>query len=361
VAQPNHAERQAKLRTALAGASLDALLVTAMPNVRYLCGFSGSSGMLVVTHDRCVLITDFRYAVQSREQSAHAADVIIEGTSLWARLWTTLAELKVGAIGFESAHVTHADAMRFLEGGARHQWRPAVNLVEVLREQKDASEVAAIRAAVAIAERALERTIAQVRVGMTEMAIGGRLEFELREAGSEAFPFETIVASGERSALPHARCSSRAVKPGDFLLIDYGAVSDGYCSDITRTFSMGSANAEMREVYAVVREANATASGGVRAGMRGKDADALARNYIERRGLGAEFGHSLGHGIGLEVHESPRLSKAADAPLPAQSVVTIEPGVYRDGWGGVRIEDDVLLTTEGPVVLTSFTRELLEL
>ncbi|MBI1809187.1 MAG: aminopeptidase P family protein [Gemmatimonadetes bacterium] len=231
----------------------------------------------------------------------------------------------------------------------------------MLREQKDESEVAAIRAAVGIAELSLERTIAQVRVGMTELEIGGRLEFELRAAGSEAFPFETIVASGARSALPHARCSAKPVEAGDFLLIDFGAVAGGYCSDITRTFVMKSANAEMREIHAIVREANATASGAVRAGMRGKDADGLARTYIERRGWGAEFGHSLGHGIGLEVHESPRLSKAADSPLPAGAVVTIEPGIYRDGWGGVRIEDDVLLTQEGAVILTSFPRELLEL
>lgn len=357
----HHPERQARLRAALAGASLDALLVSSMPNVRYLCGFSGSSALLVVTADRTVLLTDFRYAVQSREQSGHAAEVIIEATSLWSRLWTLLADLKVATLGFESAHVTHADAARFLDGGARWQWRPAINLVDALREQKDASEVEAIRAAVGIAERALERTITHVRSGMTEMEICARLEFELRSAGSEAFPFETIVASGERSALPHARSSSRQVASGDLLLLDFGAVHDGYCSDITRTFAVGRANAEMRDIHGIVREANATASGAVRAGMRGKDADALARTYIERRGWGPAFGHSLGHGIGLEVHEAPRLSRAADAPLPAGAVVTIEPGIYRDGWGGVRIEDDVLLTSDGPVVLTSFSRDLIEL
>ena len=332
-----------------------------MPNVRYLCGFSGSAGLLVVTATRTVLLTDFRYAVQSREQAAHAAEIIIEPVSLWKRLWALLPELKAGVVAFESAHTTHADAGRFTEAGARVAWRPSVNLVEVLREQKDETEVAAIRAAVGIAERALGRTIEQVRAGMTEMEVAGRLEFELRAAGSEAFPFETIVASGARSALPHARCSSKIVERGDFLLIDFGAVADGYCSDITRTFAVGSANAEMRAVHDIVREANASASGGVRAGMRGKDADALARDYIHGRGWGPEFGHSLGHGIGLEVHEAPRLAKSADAPLPAGAVVTVEPGIYRDGWGGVRIEDDVLLTSEGPVVLTTFPRELLEL
>ncbi len=358
---PRHLDRQARLRASLAASQLDGLLVTSIPNVRYLCGFTGSSAMLLVTAARTVLITDFRYATQSAAESGHAADIIIDPTSIWSRLWTLLPELPVETVAFESAHMTHADAARFSDAGAQWHWRPAVNLVEVLREQKDESEVASIRNAIAMAERALERTVLHVKAGMTELDVCGRLEFELRAAGSEAFPFECIVASGERSALPHARASARVLRPGEFLLIDFGAVSGGYCSDITRTFAVGSANAEMRDIYAIVREANASASGAVRAGMRGRDADAVARGYIERRGWGAEFGHSLGHGIGLEVHESPRLSTLAESPLPAGAVVTIEPGVYRAGWGGVRIEDDVLVTTDGAEVLTSFSRELIEI
>jgi Xaa-Pro aminopeptidase len=270
----------------------------------------------------------------------------------------------VESIAFESAHVTHVDFQRLVEppqGGSRWQWRPSVNLVESLRERKDDTELAHIREAVRIAERALQRTVERVKPGMTELAICGILEGELRACGSRSHPFETIIASGERAALPHARSSERAVGSGDLLLVDFGAESGGYCSDITRTFVVGKSSADQREVHDVVREANATASGGVRAGMRGKDADALARGYIERRGWGEAFGHSLGHGIGLEVHEAPRLSKANDSPLPMGAVVTIEPGIYRPGWGGVRIEDDVLLTAEGPEVLTTFPRELIEL
>ncbi len=289
--------------------------------------------------------------------------MVIEGTSLWTRLWSLLPSLQVQTIAFESAHLTHAEVQRFaaVDGGVRWTWRPVTNFVETLRERKDEGEVALIREAVRVAEHALGRTISQLRAGMSEMEVGGILEHELRSAGSEQHPFETIVASGERSALPHARCSSRELRRGDFLLIDFGAVVGGYCSDITRTFSIGPASPEMLEVYRVVREANATASGAVRAGMRGRDADALARGYIERLGLGELFGHSLGHGIGLEIHEGPRLAKTADAPLPEGAVVTIEPGVYRPGWGGVRIEDDVLLTANGPVLLTGFSRELIEL
>ena len=357
--------RLAALRVSFAGLDIDALLVTSLPNVRYLTGFSGSAAILVVTGDESVLITDFRYSEQAAAEVGAHARVIIEPLSLWSRLWATLPQLKVlGPIGFESAHLNHDDYQRLGQqrrNGSPLQWRPTSTVVEVLRRAKDDEEVAAIQDAVRMAEQALGRTIASVNVGMTEFEICGLLEGELRAAGSEAHPFEAIVASGERSALPHARCTSRRTMAGDWLLLDFGAVSRGYCSDITRTFVLGRASDEQRSLHAVVREGNLAASGGVRAGMRGKDADALARDYIERHGWGQEFGHSLGHGIGLEVHEAPRLSGANEAPLPNRAVVTIEPGIYRPGWGGVRIEDDVLLTAEGPHVLTTFPRELIEI
>lgn len=357
--------RLAALRASLAAAQLDALLVSALPNVRYLTGFSGSSALLVVTARDALLLTDFRYALQVKHEVGDAARVVIETTSLWTRLFAVLADLgPVESIGFESAHLPHADVQRLLDAhrdAPRWKWRPALNLVETLREQKDAAEVARIREAVRIAEEALERTASAVRPGMSEFEICGLLEGRLRAAGSEAHPFEAIVASGERSALPHARSSARTVGAGDFLLIDFGAVSGGYCSDITRTFVVGKASTEQRDIFEIVREGNATASGAVRGGIRGKDADAVARDYIGRRGWGEEFGHSLGHGIGLEVHEAPRLSKASEAPLPVGAVVTIEPGIYRPGWGGVRIEDDVLVGAQGSEVLTTFARELIEL
>jgi Xaa-Pro aminopeptidase len=357
--------RLAALRIAIHAAKLDALLVSSLSNIRYLTGFSGSSALLVVTAADALLLTDFRYSIQANAEVNGVARVIIEATSLWSRLWAELPAMdEVETLAFESAHVTHADFQRLVEppqGGARWQWRPAVNLVESLRERKDESEIAHIREAARIAELALERTTKKVKAGMTELAICGLLEGELRACGSESHPFEAIIASGERAALPHARSSHRVVGHGELLLIDFGAESGGYCSDITRTFVVGKATADQREIHDVVREANATASGAIRAGMRGKDADALARGYIERRGWGEAFGHSLGHGIGLEVHEGPRLSKLNDTPLPVGCVVTIEPGIYRPGWGGVRIEDDVLLTSEGREVLTSFPRELIEL
>lgn len=360
------ASRLARLRQSLAASGLDALLVSALPNIRYLTGFSGSSGLVLVTPSDCVLLTDFRYATQVKTEVAEEVRVLIETSSLWTRLWKALGELPgTKVLAFESAHVTHQDAARFLDvasDGSRWLWRPAINLVEVLRESKDDDEVGRIREAVRIAEAGLTATLPAVRVGMTELEVAGRLEHELRNAGSEGFPFETIVAAGARSALPHARASRQPIAKGDLLLFDFGAIHAGYVSDITRTFVVGAVPTDrQREIHTAVREANGSASALVRAGMRGRDADALARDYLDRLGFGAAFGHSLGHGIGLEVHESPRLAKSAETPLPAGAVVTIEPGIYLEGWGGVRIEDDVVLGSEGPEILTRFTRELLQL
>ena len=354
-------ERVEALREAMRLGHIDALLVLSIPNIRYLTGFSGSSALLLVTARELHLITDFRYETQVAAEVGELARVRIEPSSLWTGLWGLLQSTPgMEVIGFESAHIIHRDFQRLLTDGTKWQWRPQIGLVEALREIKDADEVALIRKAGAMATRALSRTLHQVKAGLTELQIAGILEKALRDEGSEEAPFSPIVASGERAALPHARPSGKIVRAGEFLLLDFGAQCGGYCSDITRTVVMGSATTEQRAVYDIVKGANAEASGRVRAGMSGQDADALARRYIEERGYGEAFGHSLGHGLGLEVHEAPRLARTIEAPLGDGSVVTIEPGIYRAGWGGVRIEDDVLLGAGGAEILTDFTRELLE-
>src|SRR4051812_11585917 len=354
--------RLAALADGLTAAHVDGLLVTSLANIRYLTGFSGSSGLLFVTPRDVVFITDFRYQTQVRDEIGDLARVTIEPQSLWTGLWKLLAELpRITVAGFESAHLLHRDFQRLLEHGSRWQWRPTLDLVETLRERKDAAEVELIRQAAGVATRALERTFTQVRVGMRETAVAGVLEKALRDEGSEGFPFATIVASGPRSALPHAHSSVREIERGDFLLLDFGAEIGGYCADVTRTAVVGRASEEQRGFYDVVRVANERASANVRAGMTGRDADALARDYIQQRGFGDLFGHSLGHGLGLEVHEAPRLAKTADGALAEGAVVTIEPGIYRPDWGGVRIEDDVHLGPDGATILTHFDRELIEL
>jgi Xaa-Pro aminopeptidase len=357
------ARRLAALAAALTGAHLDGLLVTHLPNVRYLTGFSGTSALLFVSaRGEALLVTDFRYETQVRDEVGDMARVAIESRSLWTGMWTLLATLPaVQVAGFESGVLPHRDFQRLLEAGARWRWRPVLELVEGLRERKDVDEVARIREAGRIAMQALDATLPQVHAGMTELAVAGVLEHALRDAGSEAFPFPSIVASGPRSALPHARSSTRVIGEGELLLLDFGATHGGYCADVTRTVVIGRASQEMREVHAVVREANVRAAARVRAGMTGSQADAIARDYIEGCGYGDLFGHGLGHGLGLEVHEAPRLSRTADAVLPEGAVVTIEPGIYRAGWGGVRVEDDVLLNVDGAELLTHFPHDLLEL
>ena len=356
-------QRLAALVESAGAAGVDALLITSLPNIRYLTGFSGTSALVVVRPGELLFVTDFRYQTQAAKEVGALARIRIEPQSLWSGLWHLLGQLTNGpnVIGFESAHLLHRDFQRLLEAGGRWQWRPTTDLVEMLRERKDADEVALITEAAGVATRALQRVLPEVRRGMSELAVAGTLEHALRAEGSEGFPFATIVASGPRSALPHARSSSRTLERGDFLLLDFGAEVGGYCADITRTVVLGTADETQREVYEVVRGANQQAVERVRPGMRARDADAVARSYIEDRGYGDAFGHSLGHGVGLEVHEAPRLARTAEGILAADSVVTIEPGIYRPGWGGVRIEDDVHLAAEGPRVLTCFSRELIEL
>lgn len=354
--------RLTALSEGLTAAHLDGLLITSLPNIRYLTGFSGSSALLFISSRDIVLVTDFRYQTQIADEVGDLARISIEAQSLWVGLWQQLSQIAhLDVIGFESGHLLHRDFQRLLEAGARWQWRPTIDLVEVLRERKGSGELELIQSANGIAVRALERTISQVKAGMTELEVAGMLEKSLRDEGSEGFPFPSIVASGPRSALPHARSSSRCIEQGDFLLMDFGAETSGYCADVTRTFVVGRAADEQREIYDVVRSANEQATRSVRAGITGRDADAIARDYIDQRGYGTLFGHSLGHGLGLEVHEAPRLARTAEGELPEGAVVTIEPGIYRPGWGGVRIEDDVFLGPNSATILTNFTRELVEL
>jgi Xaa-Pro aminopeptidase len=355
-------ERISALLDSMDHAGLDGLLVSSLPNIRYLTGFSGSSALALVTRGLVTFITDFRYETQVAFEVGDLARVTIDRESLWAGLWRQLPALpNLNVVGFESAHVVHLDFQRLVDDGTRWRWRPTVGLVERLREQKDDTEVALIASAAAIAERALERLMGEVRAGMTELQVAGMLERMLREEGSEGFPFPTIIASGARAALPHARSTAKHIERGDLLLLDFGAEVGGYCADITRTVVVGPASVQQRDVYGVVRAANESAAAGVRANMACRDADAIAREYIRDRGFGDAFGHGLGHGLGLQVHEAPRLARTSDGPLQERSVVTIEPGIYLPGWGGVRIEDDVHVAADGPHVLTRFTHELLEI
>ena len=354
-------DRQAALRRALEAEGLEALLVTHLPNIRYLTGFTGSAGLLLIRADATVLISDFRYAAQAPAEVGTTAGVEIDQRSVWERLGRVLSLRPAGTLGIEAHSLTVRDAER-VSTLTRGRVVPTSDLVEGLRAAKSPEEVAAIRAAATLAQDALAEVLPGIRPGQAEIAIGAALEGALRRRGSEWHPFPTIVASGPRSALPHARTSERVVEAGDFLLLDFGAQVNGYCADLTRTVVVGArADDRQRTVYALVQAAQRRAIDCLRPGMPAREGDALARDVIAARGFGEAFGHSLGHGLGLEVHESPRLAPTSDVPLPAHAVVTVEPGIYFPGWGGVRLEDDVYLGPERTECLSDGRTELLEL
>lgn len=349
------------MRDALAVTGAQALLVSHAPNIRYLTGFTGSAGLLLLTADRCVLVTDFRYATQAPAETAGACEVAIDQRNVWERLGKVMASVGPESVVVESMALTLHEADRLREV-CRARLQPLPDLVERFRIRKAPEEVGAIRAAAALAHEALARVLPTIRVGDTEREIAGRLEAALRLLGSEWHPFPTIVASGPRSALPHARTSDRAVGRGEFLLIDFGAQLGGYCSDITRTVVVGArADERQRTIYEAVRAAQLRAREEMRPEMLGRDIDALARDLISARGFGEAFGHSLGHGLGLEVHEAPRLAPSSEVPIPLHAVVTVEPGIYLENSGGVRLEDDVHLGPQGPVLLSDGATNLLEL
>ncbi len=355
--------RCAALAASLAERELDGLIVSHLPNVRYLTGFTGTAGLFAFLRDgEPVFLSDFRYATQAEAEVGGLARIEIVADDPWKRLLDVLAEYpSARTLAYEAHTVTVKRAEILGANGTRSTFKPEQRLVERLRAAKDPEEVRAIRGAATLAQEAFETVLPTVRVGQREIEIAARLEFDLRKRGSEWHPFPTIAASGPRSALPHATSSQRELQAGDWLLLDFGAQMDGYCADITRTVVVGRrADERQRAIYELVREAQRTARTAIRAGMTGREADALARSMIGARGFGDAFGHSLGHGLGLEVHEEPRVSATNDEVLPVGAVVTVEPGVYLPGWGGVRLEDDVHLTSDGAVLLSDGETELRE-
>jgi len=340
---------------------VDAMLITHLPNIRYLTGFTGSAALLLIQAGATILISDFRYASQAMTESGSVARVEIDQRSVWDRLERILGGQAPERLGIESHALTVRDAER-LSGMVRGRVVAAGELVERQRASKSSEEVGSIRAAATLAQEALAEILPAVRPGLTEAEVGAHLEAALRRRGSEWHPFPTIVASGPRSALPHARTSRRTIGSGDLLLLDFGAQVDGYCADLTRTVVVGArADERQQAMHQLVQAAQRRAIQHLRAGMPAKEGDALARDVIAARGFGDAFGHSLGHGLGLEVHEAPRLAPTSDTPLPAHAVVTVEPGVYFPGWGGVRLEDDLYLGNDGPELLSDGRTELVEL
>ncbi len=352
--------RIAALRSRMSETSLDALIVSSLANIRYLTGFSGSNALVVVTGKIAYFVSDSRYALQSAREVRKFRRIIgRRGLLEDAAAAGTLRGCRDA--GFESDCLTYAQ-YRFLRKtfpGVR--FHPVPGLVEALALVKDAHELKAIEEAAAVSDSVFSGVLASLRPGATELEIASEIMRLNRRNGAESDPFDVIVASGVRGALPHGRPTSRKLRTGEFVILDFGSTVRGYCSDMTRTIALGRAPARLRAAYAAVLEANESAAAAARGGMEAKSLDAVARGCLRRRGFGRYFTHSLGHGIGLRVHERPRVSPLSREMLVAGSVITIEPGVYIPGCGGVRIEDDVVLGDTGCRVLTRSTRELLVL
>jgi Xaa-Pro aminopeptidase len=328
------------------------LLVTNVVNVRYLTDFASSNAALFVEPERVRLFTDFRYVEAAR--AVEGVELVETRRSLVA----ALGELLEGTAGFEADAVSYASWETLRSGGL--DLVPRRGLVEALRAVKDDQELDAIRRAGEITSSAYERLANERFVGRSERELSWQLDELFRELGAEGPAFETIVAAGPNGARPHARPTDRKVEAGETVVIDAGAAVDGYCADCTRTFATGPLPDELKAAYATTLEGQLAGLGAIRAGVTGVDADAAARDRIEADGLGEKFGHGLGHGVGLQVHEAPRLSRESADTLVAGNVVTVEPGVYLEGLGGIRIEDLVIVTDGAPEILTTSTKDLVE-
>ena len=360
---PTHANttRMVRLRAEMRRRKWPALLVSHLPSVRYLCGFTGSNGALLVTQRNAVLCTDGRYTVQAR-QDVHGASVEVPKEPLLAFLGAHAAKLAVGRMAVESDHLTVSQYGLLRRAAGRGvKLEPVTGAVEALRAVKDRSEISAIRAAAKLICGVFDAVVPSIRPGVRELEIAAEVDYQMRRRGAQGPSFETIVASGPRGALPHARPTGRKLRRGELVILDMGAILGGYCSDLTRTVFLGRAPARVRGWYGAVWEAHQAARGAARPGVACGDVDEAARSALKRHGLDQYFTHSTGHGIGLEIHEGPRLARGQKARLEAGNVVTIEPGVYIEGVGGIRIEDDVLITPKGPEVLTKMCGELLQL
>jgi Xaa-Pro aminopeptidase len=350
-----------KIQKKIKQENLDALLITTLTNVRYLSGYSGSNGLLVVTPTKSFFLTDFRYWGQAKKEVKGSRIIYGERD-----LFDDLPKLGVFKpkrvkLGFESENVSFTLYQRLKALLPEALLVPTEKFVESLMVVKDQDELKRIRKAVQITDSVFSQILSFIQPGITEQDLSAEIEYMMKKNGAEGTAFETIVASGFRSALPHGRASHKKIKKGEFVTFDMGALVEGYCADMTRTVVVGKAKPRQKKVYELVLKAQKKAIRSARAGLRCEKLDRIARDVIKKAGFGKYFGHGLGHGIGLLVHDLPRVSSKSDEVLMPGMVVTVEPGIYIPNWGGVRIEDDVLITKKGCEVLNQSPKKLLEI
>jgi Xaa-Pro aminopeptidase len=368
------AARHARLRQAVLASELDGFIVTHLPNIFYLTNFLGTAGIAVAMRDRLHLILDFRYASAAKElwetpSGCPNAEIITVDRTYDETLVALIKSLQPTRLGIEGGNVSVNRAKQLTSGiGAATELVPTESVVEQLRIIKDAHEIDMLRRGARLLSRVAVDIINDAKPGMKEQELAAKIDWRIKSAGFERCSFETIVASGPNSALPHAHPGERVLREVDLVVLDFGGVYGGYCVDLTRTVALGEPDAEMARVYHAVLDAQRAAIAAVKPGIRAGDIDAAARGSLARHGLAEAFGHSTGHGLGVEIHETPRIGArreaAGDTPasrdeaIEAGMVFTIEPGAYLPGWGGVRIEDDVLVTSDGVEVLTNVPASL---
>ena len=344
------------LRKVMEQKGLDAIVVLSPYNRRYLSGFTGTSGSLLITQDTKQLITDFRYIQQANSQ-AEDFEIINQNGPMINKINELIQHGDYKNVGVEADLITYNEYQALNTDEV--QLSTIEGVIETIRMIKDDFEIKQIQKAADIVDETYEHILKWVKPGMTENEVNNEMEMFMRSKGATCSSFDTIVASGHRGALPHGVASNKVIEEGDMITLDFGALYEGYVSDITRTFAIGEPKEEMKKIYNIVLESQLAALEQIKPGMTGKEADSIARDIISSYGYGEQFGHSLGHGIGLEVHEGPALSQKSDIVLEENMCVTLEPGIYVEGLGGVRIEDDVLVTKNGLQRFTKSTKDLI--
>ena len=353
-------DRLRRIRALLAGEGLDGVVVNKLENLHYCSGFTGDDTLLFITADRAQLITDFRYMEQAAQQ-APLFEIVEQKDGLLQKTAACIREAGCRKVGFEGNAFMYNDFASLSELLGDIDFHTALSL-DALRQIKDAEELACIRKAVEISDKAFEDIVKFIRPGISEIAVAARLENVMRELGSERPAFTTIVASGVRGSLPHGTATEKLIVSGEFVTMDYGAVYKGYHSDITRTVCVGQADEKQKKIYNMVLKAQLMGVEKVQPGVSGKAVDQAVRDYLTAEGFGKYFGHGLGHSLGLEIHEEPRLSPSSTCEhLQENMLITVEPGVYLPGWGGLRIEDTVLVTEQGGVPLTASSKQFIEI